>query len=256
MTPKILALDFDGVLCNGLAEYFHSAGRVYRELWPRDGAVNLDPYQEGFKRLRPVIETGWEMPLILRALVLNTPEAVIEGQWTAVKAQLLAEANLKPADLAQALDQARDRWIETDLEGWLGLHQFYPGVVSRLKTLLEECRVYIVTTKEGRFIQALLQGQGITLDPGAVFGKECRQPKAQTLSQLLARHGCKPPELWFVEDLLPTLAKVASAPNLTGAGLFLADWGYNTPAVRAQVTPESPYRLLSLNQFQGPLSQW
>ncbi|MFN5513490.1 MAG: HAD family hydrolase [Cyanobacteriota bacterium] len=256
MTPKILALDFDGVLCNGLAEYFHSAAGVYRELWPQDGAVNLDPYQEGFTRLRPVIETGWEMPLLLRALVLNTPEAVIEGQWPEVKAQLLAEDNLKPADLAQALDQTRDRWIETDLKDWLALHQFYPGVIPRLKMLLEEYHLYIVTTKEGRFIQALLQGQGIALNPGAVFGKECRQPKAETLRQLLARHGCNPVELWFVEDLLPTLAKVAAAPNLTGAGLFLADWGYNTPAVRAQVTPESPYRLLSLPQFQGPLSLW
>lgn len=256
MTPKILALDFDGVLCNGLAEYFHSAAGVYRELWPQDGAVNLDLYQEGFKRLRPVIETGWEMPLLLRALVVNVPEAVIESQWPEVQSRLLAGDNLNSADLTQALDQTRDRWIERDLNGWLALHQFYPGVVPRLKTLLEECQVYIVTTKEGRFIQALLQGQGVTLDPGAVFGKECRQPKAETLSQLMERHGCQPPELWFVEDLLPTLAKVAAAPNLTGAGLFLADWGYNTPAVRAQVTPESPYRLLSLNQFQGPLSQW
>lgn len=256
MTPKILALDFDGVLCNGLTEYFHSAGRVYRELWPRDGAVNLDLYQDGFKRLRPVIETGWEMPLILRALVLNYPESAIESQWPEVKAQLLAKENLNPADLARALDQTRDQWIQTDLTGWLDLHQFYPGVVPRLKTLLAECQVYIVTTKEARFIQALLQGQGITLDPGAVFGKECRQPKAQTLSQLLERHNCEPRELWFVEDLLPGLAKVAAVPNLRGAGLFLADWGYNTPVVRAQITPDSPYRLLSLSQFQGPLNQW
>ncbi|MCY7286501.1 MAG: HAD family hydrolase, partial [Cyanobacteria bacterium CAN_BIN43] len=31
--PTLLALDFDGVLCNGLMEYFQTAWRVYCQIW-------------------------------------------------------------------------------------------------------------------------------------------------------------------------------------------------------------------------------
>ena len=32
-TPTVLALDFDGVLCNGLSEYFQTAWRTYSQFW-------------------------------------------------------------------------------------------------------------------------------------------------------------------------------------------------------------------------------
>jgi len=71
---QILALDFDGVICDGLIEYFQTAWRTYCQIWkpslptPPAGAAS-------FYQLRPVIETGWEMPVLIRALVLGITEA-------------------------------------------------------------------------------------------------------------------------------------------------------------------------------------
>ena len=36
--PHILALDFDGVLCDGMREYFEASRRTYRRVWPDEPA--------------------------------------------------------------------------------------------------------------------------------------------------------------------------------------------------------------------------
>src|SRR5256885_9623442 len=71
--PAILALDFDGVLCDGMREYFTAAWRAWRRLRP---SIALDPPSslfERFARVRPVVESGWEMPLVILALLAAGP---------------------------------------------------------------------------------------------------------------------------------------------------------------------------------------
>ena len=68
-TPTLIALDFDGVLCNGLIEYFQTAWRTYSQIWQLSDEVQSNDLVEKFYRLRPVIEIGWEMPVLIRALI-------------------------------------------------------------------------------------------------------------------------------------------------------------------------------------------
>ena len=43
MTPAdILALDFDGVLCDGMREYFETTRRTYLRAWPNEKAPGED----------------------------------------------------------------------------------------------------------------------------------------------------------------------------------------------------------------------
>ncbi|MGL5035980.1 MAG: HAD family hydrolase, partial [Microcystaceae cyanobacterium] len=247
VTPLILALDFDGVVCDGLAEYFQSTKRAYCRIWPSYSSEELDSFTEQFYSLRPVIETGWEMIVLLRALVLATPEIEIIEHWPNVVKVRLMEDRLEKNFLMETLDQVRDEWIQSDLEKWLSLHRFYPGVIERLNGILRSpTLLYIITTKEGKFVQKLLTEQGLKLEPNQIFGKEIKQPKAQTLQQILTQHQIKPEELWFIEDLLKTLQKIQEQPDLSGIGLFLADWGYNTPAMRDSLGHQSAIQLLSL----------
>jgi hypothetical protein len=136
-------------------------------------------------------------------------------------------------------------------------------VIERLKSLLSSSTLlYVVTTKEGRFVQKLLADQGLELNRESIIGKEIKQPKYLTLQQLLEQHHLSPQELWFVEDLLPTLLLVNQQLDLTGVGLFLADWGYNTEAARNSLSSPSSQssfpkiHLLSLSQFSQDFSQW
>ena len=36
--PNILTLDFDGVLCDGMREYFEASRQTYRRVWPDEQA--------------------------------------------------------------------------------------------------------------------------------------------------------------------------------------------------------------------------
>src|SRR5258705_3842518 len=87
--PDILALDFDGVCCDGLREYFETSRRTCARVWPAD-----EPPAESafvvFSALRPVILSGWEMPVLLRAIARGVPRAEILGGWERVRAELVA----------------------------------------------------------------------------------------------------------------------------------------------------------------------
>lgn len=253
--PAVLALDFDGVLCNGLSEYFQAAWQVYRQIWaePSEPPPSLEA---AFRRLRPMVETGWEMPVLLRALILGSSEVEIR-QGETWRTQALATTRATPAELAAALDQVRDQWIVHDLPGWLGAHQFYAGVKEQLQALLASgLPVVIITTKEGRFTQQLLQQQGLTLPPQQVIGKERGQPKAQSLHQVQQTYQIGFETLWFVEDRLKTLQNIQRQPDLKSVRLFLAEWGYTTSEDLAAARSDPQVVSLSLERFCQDFTAW
>lgn len=255
MTPSLLALDFDGVVCDGLLEYFQTAWKAYCEVFQPALPVPPEGLAERFYPLRPVVETGWEMPLVLYGLLTGVPDGDILDHWPRVIPQLLAQAGVDSAQLGFAVDGVRDRWIEADLPGWLGLHRFYPGVLPRLRQAIEDgVALVIISTKEGRFIEQLLATEGLTLPSDRIFGKENKRPKYETLRRLKAAHG--EGSIWFVEDRINALQAVQRQPDLGDVQLFLADWGYNTTADRAAGQTDAHIKLISLAQFAQPFAAW
>lgn len=254
--PTILALDFDGVLCNGLREYFETAWRTYCQIWQPADKVAPDNLAPIFYRLRPVIETGWEMPVLIRALLQGKGEEEILQQWQAIAQNIITAEGRDPKEIAYKLDKTRDNWISTNLDEWLSLHEFYPGVIERLRdAIASPTEVVIITTKEGRFVRQLLQQEGIDLPADSIIGKESKRPKHQTLRQLLAAFG-EGTSIWFIEDRVKTLLSVKQQSDLRNVKLFLADWGYNTEAERSFVAENVPIQLLSLSQFSQNFSVW
>jgi phosphoglycolate phosphatase-like HAD superfamily hydrolase len=258
-TPNLLALDFDGVICNGLVEYFQTAWRTYCQIWSPDDSTPPEGFAESFYRLRPVIETGWEMPILICAKMQGIDEEAILANWGQIAQKILVEEGLEPKTLAAQLDGLRDNWIASDLDGWLSLHQFYPGVVQQVQKLLDSpIQVFIITTKEGRFVRSLLQQQGIDFPTQQLFGKESGKPKHQVLRELLAEYTkeAQPPVIWFVEDRLKTLQNVQKYGELAEVGLYLANWGYNTAAERQEADEDDLIRVLSIEQFSQDFSVW
>lgn len=258
-SPKVLALDFDGVLCDGLREYFQTAWQAYMALWSSTSPTPPPGLAERFYQLRPVVETGWEMPVLIHALQQGVAEAEILQDWPAIARHLLVDNNLQAADVGTRVDEIRDRWIETDLDSWLALHHFYPGVIEQLQHFITSGSVQpvIVTTKEGRFVAQLLQQQGVELPADQILGKEYKRPKYQILRELWAAAQLQDgADLWFIEDRLKTLQAVQQQEDLTRVQLFLADWGYNTARDRTIATQDHRIHILSLQQFGQDFSAW
>ncbi len=246
----LLALDFDGVICNGLLEYFETARRAYCQIWSTQG--ELEQWRSFFYQLRPVVETGWEMPVVIHALASGVTAEEILTDWPDRRDRLVKASGVTPPEIGQCVDQLRDQWISQDLAGWLSLHSFYPGVVERLNQVLAQgIPTYIISTKEKRFILQLLQQAGVNFPAEQVFGKECDRPKSAILLDLLPAG-----KIWFIEDRWLTLTKIAALPQLESVELFLADWGYNTEPMRQAAQAHPRIHLLSLGQFSQDFTAW
>lgn len=258
-SPELLALDFDGVICDGLIEYFQTAWRAYCSLFKPKSDRPPDGLAEKFYPLRPIIETGWEMPVLVRSLVANEPSEKIVAQWPAMASRYLEAAGLEKSQSASTLDGVRDKWIEEDLQGWLSLHRFYPGIIEWLNRLLaKDFPIFIISTKEGRFIQSLLAQSDVDFPTERILGKEVKRPKYETIRLLKEQQSVS--RIWFVEDRLPALNQVKQQNDLAEVQLFLADWGYNLESDRQSVRrsdrQDSRIRLLSLEQIVQPFNAW
>ncbi|MFK8185338.1 MAG: HAD family hydrolase [Phormidesmis sp.] len=254
-SPDLIAFDFDGVICDGLIEYFQTAWTAYCELFHPDSETPPDGLAEKFYPLRPVVETGWEMPVLVRALVKGASAKQVIEQWPDMALPYLEEAKLTKAQSVQALDGVRDRWIEQDLQSWLDLHRFYDGMLEKLDVLLKgDLPIYIVSTKEGRFIKALLAKSGVDFPTENIIGKEVKRPKYETLRLLKQQHTAN--HIWFIEDRLPALRGVAQQDDLADVGLFLADWGYNLAPDREAARQDPRIHLLSLEKVVQGFDSW
>jgi phosphoglycolate phosphatase-like HAD superfamily hydrolase len=260
--PALLALDFDGVVCDGRPEYFETAWQAYVGTWPHPLTRGRpDAIAERFAALRPLIESGWEMPVMVHALLAGVDARALKDRhaWLQAAPALLQSAGVTAEALGRALNRVRDDWFARDAAGWLAHHRFYPGVPDRLVALLDaRARVVVVTTKTERFARALLVGADPRLSGLAVIGREPGRPipKPDILRRLAdeQRLGHDAAGIWFVEDLMETLEVTARRADLAGARLFLADWGYNTEADRGRAGGR--IALLSLDRFVGPLEGW
>lgn len=252
--PGTLALDFDGVICDGLIEYFQTAWRAYCQLFEPDRPNPPAGLAERFYPLRPVVESGWEMPILIFALRSGYGDGDILRNWSAIAPELTAAAELDRAQVAATVDGVRDRWIKADLDDWLSQHRFYPGVIERIaKAQAAGTILYIVSTKEGRFIQQLLSRAGLELSRDQILGKEVKRPKYETLRLLKADH---PQPLWFIEDRLQALVEASEQEDLQDVALFLANWGYNTSSDRQQAEKSDRVHLLTLDTFSKDSSGW
>jgi phosphoglycolate phosphatase-like HAD superfamily hydrolase len=244
----LLVFDFDGVLVDGMPEYWWSARRAALEL---DGALVL-PHQAppAFAALRPLIHQGWEM--VLLAAALGQPGFDLQATMAAYSEALaagLAQRGWSAPELQAALERVRAAALGHDPEAWLALHRFYPGVEARLRGLADEGVPWLVlTTKGGAFAARLLEAAG--LRPQAVYGHE-QGSKPAVLRQLLDQG--RP--LWFVEDRRPTLERVRATPGLEAVRCFLALWGYLAPGDGEGLEPLG-IRPLGPERFAAPLAHW
>jgi phosphoglycolate phosphatase-like HAD superfamily hydrolase len=255
--PKILALDFDGVICNTVHEGCRSAWQVCRELVNLNGDNPPPELKAAFVRLRPVLESGWEFPVLVLAILDGVPESTLFQSFQIQCRRILEKYQVTPKDLGIRFDAVRDRAIARSLDDWLADQGLYPGMAERLRTILRgKTLTYVLTTKEGRFAHKLLEINGVTMPAAQVWGKEQAQPKTELLRILARERRVDFGDIWFVEDRLKTLQLVKREGNLADVGLFLAMWGYVMPTDKDEVAGDPRIVGLSLEEFCREFSFW
>jgi phosphoglycolate phosphatase-like HAD superfamily hydrolase len=230
---SVLALDFDGVLCDSARETGITGWKAAGELWA-DMAEPLPPppLLDGYCLARPVIETGFEAIAMMRLLKDGEdPEELLAG-FPQRLPETVARSGTDTAELKRLYGVVRDRWIRNDPQEWLSLSPLYAGTAEALNALPSGTDCYIVTTKQERFVEQLLGYNGVRFSAERVFGLDRGMKKEAVLRGLMRRH----PErrIHFVEDRLATLKRLLAQPDLASVRLYIARWGYNTEAERRE----------------------
>ncbi|CAJ2671245.1 unnamed protein product [Trifolium pratense] len=265
---ELYALDFDGVICDSCGESSLSALKAAKVRWPSlfDGvdSTTEDWIIDQMHIVRPVVETGYENLLLVRLLLeTRTPSirksSVAEGlavegileNWSKLKPIIIEEWGENRDALIDLFGKVRDEWLEQDFAAWIGANRIYPGVSDALK--FASSRVYIVTTKQSRFADALLRElAGVTIPPERIYGLGTG-PKVEILKQLQKRPEHQGLTLHFVEDRLATLKNVIKEPELDKWNLYLGNWGYNTAQEKEEAAAISRIRVLELSDFSKKL---
>ncbi|MGI8536382.1 MAG: HAD family hydrolase [Mycobacteriales bacterium] len=232
----MLALDFDGVVCDGLGECaaitWH-ASRQTSETGEVQKALAQVPeaFLTTFAGVRRYSRTLDDF------MVAN---ALVPGQRIDRQAFDLARTTAGSAALAaQAAvgEQIRAAWRTQDTTGWVALHSIYPGMAELIRSGGQ--RVVIVSAKDADSIWAILEHHTLATHVDTVVGS-CHD-KTRALSALSTRHD----EMIFVDD---NLSNAAGAAALLGITSRWATWGYHSPEDEP-VARQLGIRAIALNQL-------
>src|SRR6476646_7911630 len=163
---EVIALDFDGVICDGLDEcllvsWLSFADRVQ----PSDGIPLLDTIPSSFKdhfaRCRSFVRhSGHFISPFLFGATFET-QADYDAAYRTVDTGTL-EAFLR------RFEACRKRLRQDQPEQWLALHSLYPGVRSALQTA--RVPLFIVTAKDTASVLAILDEASVPFGEDRIYG--------------------------------------------------------------------------------------
>ena len=229
----LLALDFDGVICDALeecalvswlGEHEPPAGLTGPELLAAVPAGFVD-------RFRVVRNYSRLLEHFVVAHEPGSGDLATQAEFDAVFAAL-PEARVRAFHAAATA--ARQRLREAEPDFWFGLHTLYPGIPQLLRRFGES--TVVVTAKDAESVRAILAWHGMGSTVAEVFGEI--SAKADVVLEVARRRGIDPGQVLFVDDNLTNALRVGQV----GAAARWAQWGYQTPehrraAAQAGVVP-------------------
>lgn len=243
----IYALDFDGVICDSALETGISAWKSAIQIW--DDFPTLLPtaeQSEQFRQIRPMMGTGYEAILITRLLNNGETVEIIMNDYQTKVQKVINDFGLTIDFLKKLFGETRDQWIEQELDNWVEMNPLFSGIAERLQNLSGQGVWYIITTKQERFVKQILKANQIELPDDRIFGLDRNMSKEAVLEKLVSKH--RQQQIYFVEDMLPTLLKVRGNDKLQGVKLFFALWGYSTAQDKVNARQQT-IELIGLDDF-------
>ena len=227
---KIFLFDFDGVIVDGMHEYWHSS-LLACEKYLNSPYISFDQklykrVPNTFKEIRPWVKYGWEMVLIVHEIIKKENPIKHHNKDDFIKnyhqncQRILKDNSWIAEDLQKILDKSREFEIEKDFESWVNLHNPFFEVLNFMKELSrKEIKTGIITTKGKIFAEKILKE--LNIFPEFIFGYESgtKTTIAEKLTQTYEILG-------FIEDRKKTLIDIKENLKTSHIPCFLADWGY------------------------------
>ncbi len=250
-------MDFDGVIVDGMEEYWWSAKNACKELLinkscTKDLFSNQIP--KSFIRMRPWINKGWEMVLLAAestrkdSKLLNINNSAEYTEYQICQQEAIKYWGWNPNKIQQSLETVRNNAIKKNRKSWLKLHKPFPRVIERFRQFDKELiDTAILTTKGKKFAGEILND--FRIKPSLLFGHESGN-KIDILKNLCEKRFIQA----FIEDRLETLLEVKQDPKISFINCYLAGWGYLKGSEKNNLPLE--INLLQSEIFQAPLASW
>lgn len=207
----VVALDFDGVICDSTEECTVTAWNAWRGCLVRSPADVPEPYRSAVRRERNYVRTAGEYLIVLEAA---TSGRLIRSQDEYDK--LRAEFEPSLASFAEVFFNARNRLRAECESRWLNLHQLYAGIPEGLRELARLCSIFVVTGKDRESVTLFFDQMKLPLADDHIYDKDAAHDKLQAIRKI---NPC-----YFIDDNINHLRPIHEA----GFGALMAGWGYHT----------------------------
>lgn len=219
MAPgNLLALDFDGVICDSRPECLITGLAAYSHLEPeRERPVRdieaLDPeLVSRFMAHRHLVRVAKQFVLLFDLLFSN--RALDDD------IELEEQTNADPFRLEQYKKYfyaERQAWFEEDPASWFAHNYVFKDVLEVARIWYAREALAIVSAKDEQSIHSILGHKGLQMDPAWIFDTN-KGDKPRHMQDLAKQYS----EISFVDDNLQNLLMVHSDQVIP----FLASWGF------------------------------
>lgn len=239
----IVALDFDGVICNSIDECMITACNSYHmfqgsSTWVDDVSELEQRFKDRFRKLRYLVKPAKEYWLLVNWIYTHL-EDLKQSEFNVLK----NDYKKKMEKYEPFFFKARHLLRLKDEEKWLRFHSLFPEFTAGWNVVRNYCDVFIVTTKDKLSVQYLIQMWKLAIDSEHILAKECGLSKASLIEQIAKQRNYKIKNIFFIDDHLDYLIEVLKV----GARCFWASWGY-TPTSKV-FFEKNIYTLTTLSEL-------
>lgn len=213
----ILALDFDGVICNSIDECLITSYNAFYELEINNVSEIPDDIKNFFYTYRYYVRPAREYYLIHKAF---------QEKLTNFDLKIFNQLQKKYRNESRLFEPNFYKmrlFLKQDKKNWLSLHRIYDHV----KEFFWSCKkqFFIVTTKDKDSVEILSEYFGFRKKVKDIFSKEISIEKSQLFIKLLSKYDryLTNNKLVFIDDNEFHLAEVQDLP----LELYFAAWGYS-----------------------------
>ncbi|MCX4092284.1 HAD family hydrolase [Nocardia sp. alder85J] len=241
VAPRLLLLDFDGVLADSVAEcmavtWYSDAEPADRPLAEQIAAVPVD-FADRFQQFRPFARTLDDFLVAKRS-----PGATVtcQAEFDTLKDSISGGELTAFTRRATAL---RAHWRTTRYAEWLGVHTVFDGVAEVLGR--HSRNVFVITAKDAASSWEILRHFGLDRHVVGIAGDV--SDKALAARCLCLGRGVDITEALFIDDNVTNVHRVQAA----GVPSRWATWGWTTPehrstAVELGLTPVDPAGFIAI----------
>ena len=236
-TPRVFALDFDGVICDSLEEgllvSWNTHTRAPVNAFVEPGLAGVPPeIADRFADCRPFARHlgHWLVPFVVNSVPTS-------------RAEFAARYDELPGDMVRTFMVAAARYRaqvrRVFPERWLAHHRVQPG-------LGELTDAYVVTARDHDSVRRILNAHAIGIDHTRIFGS--RSDKQDALRTIATREAVEPADVTLVDDNIENCVSAQAA----GYSAWWARWGYNTPGDQALAVAHG-IPAISIDALRKPL---